>query len=365
MAAPLLHHRSKQFQLQLARTRNQLQQIFQTAEPVLILTSSGTGAMEAAIASLAGEHEKTLAVVAGKFGERWQQLCLRHEVECAALRREHGQAATPAEVAKAAVNEQATMVLLQGCETSTATSFDIEGIARELRRKCPAALIVVDAITALAAQPFEMDAWGLDVVISGGQKGFAAPPGLAFVALSQRAQDRLEKTRSRSYYLDLKRELAGQPDGRTAYTPAVTLVAAVDAATRAILNEGLEHVIAEAALMAHATRAALSSLGFELLSDRPSNAVTAAFPPPGVDAEQLRKSLDDSLGLKVAGGQGPLKGRIIRIAHLGYFDALDVMTVIGAIELTLAELGHTTHQGQGVVAALARLQGRENTCAAS
>ena len=307
LAAPLLHHRTDEFKVLLKQASSHLQQLFRTSDPVVILTSSGTGAMEAVVCAFARPDGQALAVSAGKFGERWLEIAARHNLPCAALTRAWGETVIPAEVADAVAAADADVLFLQGCETSTGTSFDLKGIASAVRHQRPSTCIVVDAITAIGSQVVEMEKWGLDVVISGSQKGFSAPPGLAFVAASSRARQTLQERSSPEYYLDLGRELAGQEVGRTAFTPAVTLVAALEAAAAEMLAQGLDTVIAEAGQMAAAARAGLESLGFRLVSSRPANAVTAVFPPPGVDADNLRQRLDEDFGLKVAGGQGPLK----------------------------------------------------------
>ncbi|GAB4247096.1 MAG: alanine--glyoxylate aminotransferase family protein [Acidobacteriota bacterium] len=356
-AKPLIHHRTPEFRSLLLETRRNLQQIFRTESEVLVLASSGTGAMEAAVANLHAPGEKVLAVVAGKFGERWAELAKAYGLECVELTKEYGEAASAEEIVAVLRREPGiASVLLQGCETSTATAHDLEKIGAAVRREFPDVLIIVDAITTLACQEIQPDAWGLDVVIGGSQKAFGMPPGLAFLSLSPRAVKKLETVPAgRRYYFDLRKELKNQVSGSTAYTPAISLIVALNEVTRRMLEEGLDNIIAGAELMAHATRRGLEALGFRLLSTAPANAVTAAFPPEGVDADGLRKELDQAFGVKVAGGQGKLKGQIIRIAHLGYFDSLDVVTVLAAVELALRRQGRDVEVGRGVGAALAVL----------
>ncbi|HUG42856.1 MAG TPA: alanine--glyoxylate aminotransferase family protein [Acidobacteriota bacterium] len=354
MAGEAMHHRTPEFQALLHETRRMLQAIYKTESEIVILASSGTGAMEAAVSNLLAPGDAALAVVAGKFGERWAELCQSYQVDCSSLVKEYGEAASAEEIV-AALEEisRPQALLIQGCETSTATSHDLEAIARAVRARFPDLLIIVDAITALGSQPLETDAWDLDVVISGSQKSFSVSPGLAFLSIGPRARRRLEESSGGSrYYFDLRKELKGQAKGSTAYTPAVSLIASLHAACRKITEQGVDEIVQEAQQMARAARAGLKALGFRILSQRPAGAVTAAFPPEGVDAEALRKSLEARFGVKVAGGQGHLKGRVIRIAHLGYFDLLDVCSVLSALELCLLQTGRSFALGSGVAAAL-------------
>lgn len=356
MARPAMHHRTPEFRELLLETRSNLQKIFDTCHEVVILASSGTGAMEASVANLLSPGDQAVAVVAGKFGERWLEICAAMGIECIPLTKQYGQAADAQEVAELLRwNRKARALLIQGCETSTATCHDLQSIAARAREVNPEILIVVDAITALGCQPLATDEWGLDVVISGSQKAFGIPPGLAFLSLSPRAVQVMEEGPGASrYYFNLAKELKSQVKGNTAYTPAVSLIAALLESTRRILAQGVPQVIRETEWMARATRDGLQSLGFRLLSEAPANAVTAAFPPSGVDAEELRKRLQDRFGVKVAGGQGELKGKIIRIAHLGYFDILDACSVLCAIELCLLELGRRIEAGSSIRAAMQR-----------
>jgi serine---pyruvate transaminase len=353
MARPIIHHRTQEFKELFLETRRLLQQIFRTENEMLILTASGTGAMEAAVCNLFSAEDQTLAVVAGKFGERWVELCQSFHVPCVTLIKEYGEAATAEEIAEALRRHPETKgLLIQACETSTATSHDLEAIGNLVREEFPEVTIVVDAITGVGCQPLEADQWGLDVVISGSQKAFALPPGLAFMSLSSRALRRISSAASPRYYFNLAKELKNQQAGQTAWTPNVSLVVALNAVCKEILCQGLDKVVAEAELMARCTRQGLLALDFRLLSSSPSSAATAAFPPEGISASELSKRLEQRFGLKVAGGQGELKGKIIRIAHLGYFDTLDVFCALSAIELCLMEMGQPVEPGSGVKAAM-------------
>lgn len=353
MARPILHHRTREFSQLLHATRGNLQRIFKSENDVVILSSSGTGAMEAAVGNLLGPEDRALAVVAGKFGERWVEICHAFDVPVVLLSKEYGTAAGADEIA-AVLRSQPSIgaLLIQGCETSTGTRHDLEAISRRLRREFPSVLTVVDAITALGSQPVETERWSLDVVIGGSQKSFSISPGLSFLSLSARAVERLASHRSGHYYFDLWREIQAQRRGQTAFTPAVSLVEALYESTQAILDQGLEEVLSEVDLLARSARAGLQALGFRLLSSSPANAVTAVFPPPGLSAPRLVEKLEERFDLKVAGGQGPLKGKIIRIAHLGYFDILDLFSFLSALELCLLEMGSKAERGAGLKAAL-------------
>jgi aspartate aminotransferase-like enzyme len=353
MARPIIHHRTAEFKDLLAETRLNLQKIFKTQNPVVLLTSSGTGAMEAAVCNLFSPQDQTLAVVAGKFGERWGEICEAFGVPCRSLCKEYGDAVTADEIGHALrSNPEVKGLFVQACETSTATAHDMEKIGRLVRGEFPNVLIVVDAITAIGCQPMETDLWGLDVVVGGSQKAFAMPPGLAFMSLSERAVEKLKSKGAAPYYFNLSKELKSQQKGETAFTPNVSLVVALNEACKEMLAQGLERVIRDAESMARCTRQGLLALDFQLLSKFPATACTAAFPPAGVSASDLSKRLEQRFGVKVAGGQGDLKGKIIRIAHLGYFDALDVFSVIAAIELCLLEMGQAFDLGAGVRAAM-------------
>lgn len=353
MGRSIIHHRTPEFSDLFLQTRSNLQKIFRTENDVLILASSGTGAMEASVANLLGPQDLAVAVVAGKFGERWTEMCEAFGIPCVQLSKEYGEAATFGDISDVIrANPGVKALFLQGCETSTATSHDLEEIGRGMKESFPDVVVVVDGITAVGSQELRTDEWGLDVVIGGSQKAFAMSPGLAFMTISPKAIERVEKGSSSRYYFNLAKEIPAQRRGQTAFTPSVTLVDALHSATEVFLQQGLERIVEEAALMAACTRAGLSALDFCLLSKSPANAVTAAFSPEGIDASKLSKRLEERFGIKVAGGQGSLKGKIIRIAHLGYFDLLDVVSVLSAIELCLVEMGRDIELGSSLRAAM-------------
>ena len=350
---PIVHHRTEEFRDLALATRKNLQKIFKTTGDVVILSCSGTGAMEATVANLVSTKNPAMTVSIGKFGERWVEICQAHGHSCVTLSKEPGQAAEAAEICRALENNPDVKTLfLQGCETSTGTMHDLEAIGNAVREGFPEVLLVVDGITAVGSQPLHTDEWGLDVVISGSQKSFAMSPGLAFVSLNQRALKRLPG-KGGSYYFNLGREVASQRQGKTTFTPAVSLYQSLFASTSEILDQGIDRIIEETAQMARATRAGLRALRCTLLSTSPANAATAAFPPPGVQATDLMRVLEERFGVKLAGGQGKLKSRIFRIAHLGYFDFLDVVSVVGGVELAIGELSGRKPDGSGLRATLA------------
>ena len=353
MASPQVHHRKDEFRELLLETRTHLQELFRTTNDVVILTASGTGAMEAAVSNLLSSDSRALAVSAGKFGDRWVRICRAFNVPCRILEKPYGEAASAEEIERALeANADVRALLIQGCETSTATIHDLEAIARMVRSRFPGVLVVVDAITALGSQPVETDAWGLDVVIGGAQKAFAIPPGLSFLSLSSRALDAIRACPGPRFYFDLLKEVEGQRRGQTGLTPAVALVQALNRTTREMVEQGLDRILEQVEVRARCTRRGLEALGFRQISSAPASALTACFPPPGIDSARLIRILQERFGIVVAGGQGMLKGRIIRIGHLGYFDLVDVFAVISAIEVCLLELGAGIDLGAGIKAAM-------------
>jgi len=359
MAQPIINHRAPDFLPVFQRCKTGLQRIFQTQEPVLILAASGTGAMDAAVSNLLSPGDHALVVRGGKFGERWAEICEAYGVRTTCLDVEWGRAVDPKAVEAALdANPDVKAVYLQASETSTAVRHPVKEVA-EIVRRSDDRLIVVDAITAVGVYDLPMDAWGLDVVLSGSQKAFMMPPGLAFLALSPRARRFMETAKSPHYYFSLDKELAALPGDQTSWTPAVGLIQGLDTALGIILDEiGLEATWARTEKLAHATREAMRAIGLALLApDDPSPACTAVCVPDGVDGAALRKYLRDKLGYTVADGQGALKGKIIRIAHLGYFDRFDTIAVIAAVEMALAAQGYVHKVGEGARTATELLAG--------
>ena len=349
MAHPMPHHRTPEFQAIMQRTTALLQQIYRTDDPVIILTSSGTGAMEAAVVNLTHPGEKALAIDAGKFGERWGNLLQTYGRDARILKVEWGGSPDPAQVKKEVQEHGARAIFMTHSETSTGALADLESIARVARELD--VLLVVDAITSLGAHKVETKAWGLDCVISGSQKAFMLPPGLAFLSLSERARARLEGNSTPRFYFDLVKALKLAPQGQSPWTPAITLVMGLEAACRRILAEGLEKVWERHQILGEATRTGLRAMGLQLLAARPSNAVTAAFVPDEVGADTLRNMLFERYGIKIAGGQDQLKGKIIRVGHLGAYDASDITLFLTATEALLRKQGMPIRPGAALGAA--------------
>jgi len=350
MARPMLHHRAADFIPLFQSCRAGLQRIFQTESPVVLFAASGTGAMDTAVSNLLSPGDHALVVRGGKFGERWEEICRAYGVRTTCIDVEWGQAVDPARVAEALdANADISAVYVQASETSTAVRHPVKEIAEVVRRSDDR-LMVVDAITAVGVYDMPMDAWGLDVVVSGSQKGFMMPPGLAFMSISERAQRFVERSSCPHYYFDLARQLKALPTDQTPWTPPVGLLMALAEALTIILDEeGLEETWARTEKLAHATREAMRAIGLELLApDAPSPACTAVRVPEGVDGPALRTYLRDHLGYTMADGQGALKGKIFRLAHLGYFDRFDTIAAVAAIEMALAAVGYVFKMGEGV-----------------
>lgn len=349
MAQPILHHRAADFIPLFRACREGLQRIYQTQGPVLLFAASGTGAMDAAVSNLLSPGDHALVVRGGKFGERWDEICRAYGVRTTCLDVEWGTAVDPARVADAlAQAPDIKAVYVQASETSTAACHPVREIA-EIVRESDERLLVVDAITAIGVYDLPMDAWGLDAVVSGSQKAFMMPPGLAFLGLSERAQRFVERSTCPHYYFNLKKELKALPTDQTSWTPAVSLLFGLVETLRIILDEvGLEETWRRTEKLAQATREAMRAIGLELLApDAPSPACTAVRVPEGVDGPALRAHLRDQLGFTLADGQGKLKGKILRLAHLGYYDRFDTIACIAAIEMALAAVGYVHKLGEG------------------
>lgn len=351
MAVPMIHHRTPEFSRVFSEVRAGLKRLFRTEQDVLVLASSGTGAMEAAVANLFSPGDRVLVVNGGKFGERWTKICRTYGLEVEELRVEWGQAVRPEAVAGALDKApDARGLFVQASETSTTAVHPVEEIARITRARDT--LLVVDGITAVGVYDLPMDRWGIDVLVTGSQKALMLPPGLGFIALSARAWKRVGSARLPRFYFDLERERKSQADDTTAYTPAVSLVFGLEAVLGVLEREGLENVFHRHARLAEATRAGVRALGLELLAPRsPSPAATGFYLPAGVEGGKLARYLRDKMGITFAGGQDHLKGKILRIAHVGYFGSFDIVTALAALEMALKKLGARVELGAGVAAA--------------
>jgi len=351
MAAPIIHHRTPQFSEVFKETAELLKYVFQTKEDVLILAASGTGAMEGSIVNLYSPGDEVIVVNGGKFGERWGKISEAYGLKVHWLKVEWGCGVDPAEVKKVMdANPNVKGVLVQASETSTTAAHPIKELAA--LTKDTHCLLIVDGITAVGVFDLPMDAWGIDVLVSGSQKAFMLPPGLAFAALSQKAWKFSETAKCPKFYFDFKKERKNLKDNTTAYTPAISLITGLREALKMIKEEGLPNTFARHDRLARATRAGTAAIGLKPLApNSPSNAATGVFVPDGVDGGKLVKYLRDEMGVTLAGGQDHLKGKIIRIAHLGYVDTFDIITAISSIEIALNKLGHKVEHGKGVGAA--------------
>jgi serine---pyruvate transaminase len=354
MAQPMLYHRAPAFVPVYARALARLKLVFQTSGEVLLFASSGSGAMESAVANLVRAGEPALVASCGKFGERWADLCDAYGAETIHWETDWGLKVDPAELdRRLAENAGVEVVFVTASETSTGVVNDVRELTDVAHRH--GALIAVDAVSAMGAVPLPQDEWGVDVVVSGSQKALMSPPGLAFASPNEAALERAASSPGRRHYFDWGPAVSGQrkqpPD--SPFTPAVGLVQALDVALGLIESEGLEAVYERHRLLGRATREAARALDLDLLGepDENANVVTAIRLPDAIDGAAVPKTMRDRFGVTIAGGQGRLKGRIARIAHCGYFGAFDVVVTVAAFEMTLRELGLEVELGAGVAAA--------------
>ncbi len=352
MAEPIMHHREPEFERIYAEIREGMKYLFQTKNEVLIFTSSGTGAMEGAVSNLLSKGDKAIVVRGGKFGERWGEICKAYGIEFIPIDVEWGKAVDPKRIRELLESDPSIRaVYTQASETSTGVRHPIRAIA-DLVKRYEDKVIVVDAITGIGVFSIPTDAWGLDVVISGSQKALMLPPGLSFATLSDKAWKLVEKSDLPKYYFDFRKELKNTKKNQSSYTPAISLYVGLRETLRMIREEGLEAVFDRHEKLAEATRRAVKALGLELYApDSPSEAVTAVKIPAGIDGEKLKDLFFEKFGITVAEGQDRAKGKIIRIAHLGYYERLDMVMVISALEMLLKEMGHSFELGAGVKAA--------------
>lgn len=352
MSLPILHHRTTEFEAVMADVRVGLKYLFQTESEVVIFASTGTGAMEASVVNVLSAGDKAICIRGGKFGERWQELCDAFGIEAVNIDVEWGSAVNPTVVADALkANPDTKAVYVQASETSTGVRHDVEALAEIV--KPTDAILVVDGITAVGVFDVPTDKWGLDIVVSGSQKALMLPPGLAFCCVaSEKAREMMKSSTLPKYYFDYQKELKNVQKNTTAYTPAVSLVIGLRETLKRIQEEGLEGVFARHDRLARATRAAMQGIGLELFAKvSPSNALTAVKVPEGIDGGKIPKILREEYGITIAGGQSQLKGKIFRIAHLGYAYDWDVVVAVSAVEKVLKRLGYDVDLGAGVRAA--------------
>ncbi len=351
MAAADIHHRTPEFRALYTRVLSQLKEFVGTKNDVIILSASGTGAMEASVSNLTSPGDRVLVLTAGKFGERWASLVKSFGCHADVIEKPYGQTFTLDEI-KAALKLETRAVFVQATESSTGVRHDIEGIAKLLKSENSEALLIVDGITGLGTTHLDMDGWGIDVLIGGSQKAVMMPPGLSYLAISPRAWDRMESTYNPRYYFDLRKERKNAAKGESAYTPPVSLIAALGAALDYIagqaataenpkgdLAEGRKKLVDNAETCAAMTRAAATALGFKLFAPKGAEAAaaTAIVAPEGTDSGTLVKGLKSQFAAIVTDGQGEMKGQLFRIAHIGFFDYMDTIAIIGALEQVIAK----------------------------
>lgn len=350
MAEPMYHHRTPRFRELFAEVLELLKYVYQTRNDTLLLLASGTGGMEAAVVNTLGAGETALVVEGGKFGERWTEICRAYGHPVVRLEVRWGEPVRPEAVAEALKEHpEVRAVFTQFCETSTGVLNDIAALSPVVHEA--GALLVVDGISAVGAVEFRTDDWDVDVLVVGSQKALMAPPGLATVTVSERAWERIEANPRRGYYFDLVRNRKALSTHDPVFTPAVTLVEALAVGLRRLRAEGMERVWARHRALARGVRAGVEAMGLRLFSERPSDSLTAVTLPEGVDGTALVKKLRDEEGIIIAGGQGKLKGKICRIAHMGYIDSYDCLTALAALERVLVRMGVEVPAGAGVAAA--------------
>lgn len=353
LAEPVIHHRARDFKEIYERCLERLREIYRTEHDVLLFTASGTGAFEAAVANLTSPGDRVVVLSAGNFGERWAAVTSAYGADVVHVRLAWGETPDPDDL-RSALNDAGDVgvVYLVHSETSTGVVADVQSLAAVA--KDAGALVVVDAVSSLGAVPLETDAWGIDVVVSGSQKALMCPPGLAFDSVSAAALARAARATSPRYVLDWERTRKAQAKLDAPFTPAVSLVKALDVALGMLLEEGLESAFERHARLGRAAREGVKAMGLELFSpdDDRSAVVTAVRAPDGVDGGDVVSSLRDRFGITIAGGQGELKGKIFRIGHIGWFDIFDITTALAALELVLADAGAEVERGVAVTRAL-------------
>ncbi|MFH1640814.1 MAG: alanine--glyoxylate aminotransferase family protein [Candidatus Omnitrophota bacterium] len=351
LGRPIMHHRTPQFQALLKEATEGLKYIYQTKGDVFILASSGTGAMEAAVVNLLSSQDTVITVEGGKFGERWTEICVGYGINSEIIKVEWGRAVDPKEIKERLnKNPKIKAVFTTLCETSTGVVNDIKVIGDVV--KDTGAILVVDAISGLGAIDLQTDAWSCDVVVSGSQKGLMLPPGLGFISMSPKAWKSAQDSKCPKYYFDLKAAKKALDKTDTPFTPAISLVIALCEALKMMKQDGLTNIFSRHKKMAEATRKAVKALGLELFSpDASSDVVTAVCVPKNIDGEKLVKTMRDTYGVTIAGGQGELKGKVFRIAHMGFIDEFDIITGISCLEKVLNQMGYNFVLGAGVKAA--------------
>jgi aspartate aminotransferase-like enzyme len=350
LGKPLIHHRTPQYRQIFREVSQGLKTVFQTKNDILTLTSSGTGAMEAAVVAVANPQDEVIVIRGGKFGERWGEIAEAYGMRVIAIDVPWGEGVRPQQVQQALKQHpRAAAVFATLCETSTGVTHDIKAVAALTRAS--QSLLVVDAISGLGADELRQDDWGVDVVVGGSQKALMLPPGLSFVSASERTWKRMEQTKTPRFYFDLLSYQKSLADDDVPYTPAISLVIGLKEALRLIQEEGMEKILQRHEKLAAATRAGAKGLGLELFAKTPCNVLTAIKIPQGVNGEKIVSYLRDEKGVTIAGGQAEMKGKIWRIAHLGAISQFDILVAFSALELALKKFGYPVKLGSGVAAA--------------
>jgi len=351
MAEPMIHHRNPLFEAVMEDVRADLKYVFRTKNEVLIFASSGTGAMESAVTNLLSPGDKAICVRAGKFGERWAEICTAYGVEAINIDVPWGDELDPAVVEKTLkAYPSAKAVYMQATETSTGAMFPCREVAAIIK-DYPETLMVVDGITGIGVFDLPQDEWNIDVLVGGSQKALMLPPGLAFAGVSDKAWDASKKSKLPTFYFNWAKELSNLQKNQTNFTPAISLIIGLRESLRLIRQEGIENVYKRIEALARATRDGAKALGLTIFAKQPSPAVTAIVAPPGLDGQAIYKTLWKKYGVTGAGGQDQLKGKVFRIATLGYAGKYDVITAIAALEFSLRDLGYEFRMGKGVAAA--------------
>ncbi len=352
MSMPVIHHRSTDFIPVLEFVKKALKWLYQTKNNILILCSTGTGGMVGSVNNFFSPGDKVLVINGGKFGERWTKICQAYGLQVQEIKVEWGYTVKPEMVEEALKKDSEVKgVFIQASETSTGVYHDIKALS-EIVNKRDNTIFIVDAISALVAHDLKTDEWGIDIMIGGSQKGLMLPPGLSFVSVSEKAWKMSETAKAPRFYFNFKKEREAQAKNQTSFTSAVTLIIGLNESLKMMQKEGLENIFKRHERLAYATREAVKTLGLELFSkESPSNSVTAIFAPKGLDGQEIYKTLKDKYGITAAGGQGQARGKIFRIAHLGYTDIFDIIIAVAGIEMVLANKGYTVKLGSGVATA--------------
>ena len=347
LSQPIIHHRTPQFQQILKDVFEGLKYLFQTSNDVFILASSGTGAMEAAVANIINKGDKVLVIEGGKFGERWTELNKVYGAEINLVKVEWGTAIAPSKVREIlSQDSNIKAVYCTHCETSTAVATNIKSLGQVVRNTN--AILVVDAISSLGTLELRTDDWGLDIVVSGSQKGLMLPPGLGLLSVSPKAWCYVQSCNAPRYYFDLRLAKKALADTDTPFTPAIDIIIALNQVLKEIEKEGLDKILARNKKLAYATREAMKAMGLEIYAKDFSDSVTAVKVPEGIDGEKLVKTMRDVDGVTMAGGQSQLKGKVFRIAQMGYITESDLKIGINTLEENLAKMGYKFEKGIGV-----------------